>query len=110
MYLLNVYTIQRGHSMNIKRYVVLNFISINCFDLLSQTSKLATSSDLNVSCISNTMSRSRFNNILVNIHVQGNILILNNNKNKLFRLKPLINYYNEVFATSHHGTKDFSIN
>lgn len=43
------------------------------------------------------------------MHVQDNILILNNNKDKLFKLKPLINYYN-VFATSYDRTRELSIN
>jgi hypothetical protein len=69
----------------------------------------STSSDLNVFCLSNTMSHNRFNNILSNLHIQDNSLISNNNKDKLFKFKPLIDYCNEVFFTSYHGTRELSI-
>jgi len=69
----------------------------------------ATSDDLNVPCVSNTMSRNRFDNILSNLHVQDNSLIPTNNKDKLLKLRPLINYCNEIFSTSYHGTRELSI-
>ncbi|KAL4127516.1 hypothetical protein QTP88_011683 [Uroleucon formosanum] len=113
VYQTNLYSIQRGRPLNIKRFEILNFIGINFLmgynKLPSWKHYWATSDDLNVPCVSNTMSRNRFDNILSNLHVQDNLLIPKNNKDKLFKLRPLINYCNETFFTSYHGTRELSI-
>lgn len=113
LYQTNLYSIQRGRTLNLKRHEILNFLGINFLmgynKLPSWKHYWSTASDFNVSCVSNTMSRNRFDNILSNIHVQDNSLIPNNNKDRLFKLRPLINYCNEVFATSYHGTRELSI-
>jgi len=55
------------------------------------------------------MSRNRFDNILSNLHVQDNLLIPKNNKDKLFKFRTLINYCNEIFSKSYHGMRELSI-
>lgn len=113
VYQTNLYSIQRGRPLNVKRFEILNFIGINFLmgynKLPSWKHYWATSDDLNVPCVSNTMSRNRFDNILSNLHVQDNSLIPTNNKDKLLKLRPFINYCNEIFSTSYHGTRELSI-
>lgn len=113
VYQTNLYSVQRGYPLNIKRFEILNFIGIHFLmgynKLPSWKHYWATSDDLNVPRVSNTMSRNRFDNILSNLHVQNNLLIPKNNKDKLFKLRPLINYCNEIFSTSYHGTRELSI-
>lgn len=55
------------------------------------------------------MTRNRFDLILTNFHLNDNTLIPNNNKDKLFKLRPLINYLNEKFQLVYNGTNQLSI-
>lgn len=106
----NLYGTQRNKTLNVKRREMLNFIGINFFmgyhKLLSWKNYWSNASDLGVQLISNTMSRNRFDIILSNLHVQDNMLIHPNNKDKLFKLNPLIEYCNEKFSVIfwHEGT------
>lgn len=65
--------------------------------------------DYSVTYVSNSMTRLRFDKILSNLHVQNNELIPTNNKNKLFKIQPLINHLNNIFGIVYHGTKQLSI-
>jgi len=55
------------------------------------------------------MTRNRFDLILTNLHLNDNTIIPKDNKDKLFKLKPLINYFNEKFELIYHGTNQLSI-
>lgn len=50
---------------------------------------LSTVNDLNVPVISDVISRERFSEILSNIHVNDNTKIPVNNKDKLYKLRPI---------------------
>ncbi|CAI6355306.1 unnamed protein product [Macrosiphum euphorbiae] len=55
------------------------------------------------------MTRNRFDLILTNLHLNDNTLIPKDNKDKLYKLKPLIDYLNEKFQLVYHGTNQLSI-
>ncbi|XP_012560566.1 piggyBac transposable element-derived protein 3-like [Hydra vulgaris] len=55
------------------------------------------SQDLNVSLVSNSLSRSRFSQILGNIHSNDNNSIPSNNTDKLYKIRPFIDKLNENF-------------
>lgn len=55
------------------------------------------------------MSRDRFREILSNIHVNDNTNIPNNNKDKLYKLRPMIDTLNKIFFEAYHGTRQLSV-
>ena len=54
--------------------------------------------DLSVLFISNALPRNYFAQILSNIHVNDNAAIPNNNTDKLYKLRPMINQLNWNFV------------
>jgi len=62
-----------------------------------------------VPAISEVMTRDRFVEILSNIHVNNNENIPQNNKDKLFKLRPMINSLNQIFFESSSGTRELSV-
>lgn len=55
------------------------------------------------------MKRDRFIEILSNIHVNNNDNIPLNNKDKLFKLRPMIDSLNQIFLESSSGTRELSV-
>lgn len=55
------------------------------------------------------MTRYRFVEILSNIHVNNNENIPQNNKDKLFKLRLMINSLNQIFLESSSGTRELSV-
>nr|XP_023013341.1 piggyBac transposable element-derived protein 3-like [Leptinotarsa decemlineata] len=55
------------------------------------------------------MSRRRFDNILSNLHINDNAKIPVNNKDKLYKLKPMIDSLNETFNAFSKGTRHITI-
>lgn len=113
VYQTNLYGTQKSLNLNLKPYEVLNFMGINFLmgyhKLPSWKYYWCCAPDLSVPFVANTMTRNRFDLILTNLHLNDNTLIPNDNKDKLFKLKPLINYLNEKFQQVYHGTNQLSI-
>ena len=64
--------------------------------------------DLSVPFASIALPRYRFSQILINIHVNNNASILNNNIDKVHKLRPMMNQLNSNFVklVSHHVSID----
>jgi len=62
-----------------------------------------------VPAISEVMTRDRFVEILSNIHVNNNENITQNNKDKSFKLRPMIDSLNQIFLESSSGTRELSV-
>lgn len=67
------------------------------------------SDDLGVKIVQRSMARNRFDMILSCLHVNDNQTIPVNNKDKLYKLKPLIDTLNKNFKEYYHGTRQLSI-
>lgn len=65
--------------------------------------------DLSVPFVSNCMTRLRFDQILSNLHLYDNTYIPTSNKDKLIKLKPMINHLNYIFNEVYSGTKELSV-
>lgn len=113
VYQTNLYGTQKNLNLNIKPYEVLNFLGINFLmgyhKLPSWKHYWSCAPDLSVPFVAATMTRNRFDLILTNLHLNDNTLIPKDNNDKLFKLKPLINYLNEKFQQVYHGTNQLSI-
>lgn len=69
----------------------------------------STSPDLGVKLISNAMPRNTFEKILVNLHCNDNKSLPPNNKDKLFKLRPIIEKLNVSFKNNFFGTREISV-
>lgn len=110
----NLYATQNNRTLKLSENELLTFIGMNfCMGyhkLPSYKLYWSTSKDLNVPIISEAMSRDRFSEILSNIHVNDNLAIPVNNKDKLYKLRPMIESLNKRFAEAYHGTRELSVN
>ena len=66
-------------------------------ELPSWTDFWSCEPDLSVPFVSNALPRNRFAQILSNIHVNDNAAIPNNNTDKLYKLRLMINQLNSNF-------------
>ena len=77
---------------------LFSFLGINMImglhELPSLTGFWSCEADLSVPFVSNALPRNRFAQILSNIHVNDNAAISNNNTDKLYKLRPMINQLN----------------
>lgn len=64
---------------------------------------------LNVPAISKVMIIYRFVEILSNMHVNNNDNIPQNNKHKLFKLRPIIDILTQIFFEAYIGTSELSV-
>lgn len=65
----------------------------------------STSDDLGVKLVSNAMSQDMFGKILVHLHYNDNTLLPSNNKDKPFKLRPIIDKLNESFKHNYVGIR-----
>lgn len=113
VYESNLYAVQRNKILNVQKAELLAFIGINQFMgyhvLPSWRHYWSCSSDLGVSVVRDTMNRLRFDTILANLHVNDNAKIPSNNKDKLYKLRPMIKTLNSIFTSYYKGTRELSI-
>ena len=106
----NFYATQKNKNLNLRENELLSFFGINfCVGnhkLPSYKHYWKVAKDLNVPAISEVMTRDRFVEILSNIHVNNNENIPQNNKDKLFKLRPMINSLNQIFFEFSPGTHE----
>ena len=94
-----------------------SFLGINMVmgyhQLPSWTDFWSCDTDLPVPFAASALPRNRFAQILANIHVNNNASVPNNNTDKLFKLRPLINQLNSNFVklynVFHHVSVDESM-
>ena len=67
------------------------------------------SQDLNVPLVSNAMPRTRFSQILSNFHLNDNSSIPSDNKDKLYKLRPLITTFNDNFTKLYNVNEHISL-
>ncbi|XP_055911774.1 piggyBac transposable element-derived protein 3-like [Eupeodes corollae] len=113
VYQSNLYAVQKNKLLDLKKGELLAFIGINFLmgyhKLPSWRHFWSESQDLGVSLVGKAMSRNRFDAILSNLHVNDNSCIPKDNKDRLFKLRPLIEYLNEKFGTAYHGRRQLSV-
>lgn len=109
----NLYATQNNKNLKLTEKELYAFLGIHfCMGynkLPSYKLYWNTSEDLNVRSISKAMSRDRFREILSNIHVNNNANLPNNNKDKLYKLRPMIDALNKIFPEAYHGTRELSV-
>jgi len=113
VYQTNLYGTQNNKTLRIQREDMLIFIGINFFmgyhSVPSYKDYWSTSPDLGVKLISNAMPRNTFEKILVNLHCNDNKSLPPNNKDKLFKLRPIIDKLNVSFKNNFYGTREISV-
>ena len=118
LYQTNLYITQSMKATpNLTSQELFSFLGINMImgfhELPSWTDFWSCEPDLSVPFVSNALPRNRFAQILSNIHVNDNAAIPNNNTDKLYKLRPMINQLNSNFVklynVSHHVSVDESV-
>ncbi|XP_044740939.1 piggyBac transposable element-derived protein 3-like [Chrysoperla carnea] len=68
----------------------------------------STDKDYDVPFVRNIMTRTRFETILSNIHINDNTFITNSN-DKLYKVRPLIDILNEQFKHYYYGSRELAV-
>lgn len=110
----NLYAVQKGRNFQpITDRELLGFIGINFMMGYHQLPALhhywSCHPDLHVSPISETMPRTCFTDILSNLHLNNNMEMPDNNQDRVYKLRPLIDGMNERFAFLYNMKKQQSI-
>jgi len=92
---------------------MLAFIGINIImgynRLPSWKDYWSTYPDLGVKLIAESMPRTLFDKILVNLHCNDNTALPDNNKDKLYKIRHMIDQMNFVFKQHYFGTREVSV-
>lgn len=109
----NMYAVQKGKTLNLIEDDFLCFLGINFLMGYHQLPNLQsywnTNRDLNVSLVSESMSRNRFQEILSYLHVNDNSLLSKDNKDKIYKVRPSLEMLNNQFRFLYYGTRTFSL-
>ncbi|XP_050313331.1 piggyBac transposable element-derived protein 3-like [Anthonomus grandis grandis] len=109
----NLYAVQKGKSLNLTENEFLCFLGINFLmgyhQLLSLSCYWNTSRDLHVTLVSEAMSRNRFQEILSFLHVNNNSLLSKENKDKVYKVRPLFKILNNQFKFLYYGSRELSL-
>ncbi|KAJ8962050.1 hypothetical protein NQ314_005833 [Rhamnusium bicolor] len=65
--------------------------------------------DLGVPIVISTMTKNRFEHILSLLHLNNNATILQDNKDKIHKIRPFVKTLNEQFDSLFHGTRELSV-
>jgi hypothetical protein len=113
VYQSNLYAVQKGHTLKLKREELISFIGVNFLMGYHQLPSIkhfwSTQPDLGVSVVQQTMSRNRFQEILRYLHLNDNSKITPQCKDKCFKLRPLIDSLNATFCSVYRGTREWSV-
>ena len=110
----NLYITQKQRNVSpITREEFYGFVGINMLmsyhKLPSWTHYCNTDPDLNVPFVSTVMTRDRFGQILANLHVNDNAAIPDGNKDKLYKLRPLIDMMNKNYVKLYNVCQRLSV-
>lgn len=96
---------QKGIDLHLSTTELLGFLGINFLmgyhQLPSWRDYWSGSPDLGVPLVSRTMSKDRFSRVLLNLHLTDNSLLHNKCKDKLYKLRPLIDGLNRQFKLAY---------
>lgn len=113
VYQSNLFATQKHTTLNLKKGELYAFIGINFFmgfhKLPSWKNYWSLEPVFSVQIVRDTMSRNRFDDILSNLHVNDNSTIPLENKDRTWKLKPMIEKLNTTFGTVYHGTREVSV-
>lgn len=109
----NLYATQQEKTLNLQLEEFYAFIGINFLMGYNRQPSWkeywSTSNDLGVEMVRNAMSRKRFETILSFLHVNDNNNMPVNCKDKLFKLRPLINVINDRLPELYNVTREVSV-
>ena len=110
----NLYVQQKQRRVSpVTKPEMLGFLGINLImgyhKLPSWYHYWSTDQDLSVPLVASTMPRNRFQQILSNLHVNDNAMMPDDNKDKLYKLRPLISKLNENYVKLYNVSKTMSI-
>jgi len=109
----NLYSTQRGKTLNwrieeLKASIGINFV-MGYNRLPSWKYYWSTSNDLSVKIISDAMSWKRFDDILCFLHINNNNAKTTDNKDRLFKLRLLLDSINIRFMELYKVTREVSV-
>ena len=97
----NLKSVQNNKPAGITENEIKVFLGINIVmgyhNLPTKRSYWNTGRDLNVPIISQAMTRDRFQTILSNLHINDNTKMDRNKRDKIFKIRPLIEHLNKQF-------------
>lgn len=109
----NLKSVQKGKPASITENELKVFIGINIImgynKLPTIRSYWSVDEDLNVPCISRAMARDRFQAILSNLHLNDNTKMNPNQRDKLFKVRPLLEHLNRAFFKNRNESEHLSI-
>ena len=110
----NLYITQKQRNVSpITREEFYGFVGINMLmsyhKLPSWTHFWNTDPDFNVPFVSAVMRRNRFGQILSNLHVNDNAATPDGNKDKLYKLRPLIDMMNNNYVKLYNVSQKLSV-
>lgn len=113
VYQTNLYGTQNDKPINIQREEMLVFFGIHFLmgyhELPAWKNYWNNAPDLGVKFVSDAMPRLTFQKILQNLHCNDNACLSSNNKDKLFKLRPIIDKLNLSFKSHYFGTQQISV-
>lgn len=113
VYQSNLYATQKDKVLNLKKEELLAFIGMNFYmgynSRPAWTDHFSSAPDLNNPLICKTMSRDRFRAILTHLHCNDTSAMPPNCKDKLYKLRPVIDELNRKFQESYNGTRELSV-
>lgn len=114
IYQTNLYAVQHGRRFApMTERELYGFLGVNIImgyhKLPSWTHYWNQDHGLNVPYVGDVMSRDRFGQILSHLHVNDNTALPDNNKDKLFKIRPLITKLNSNFMKLYDVRKVVSI-
>lgn len=109
----NLYATQKDKTLNMTSAELMTFIGINFLmgyhQLPSISDYWSSDADLGVPLIQKAMARNRFQLILSLLHVNDNSLLTNENKDKLYKVRPFMENLNQAFSSLYYGTRQLSV-
>lgn len=114
LYQTTLYANQRERNFPpFKREEFYGFLGINMLmgyhELPSLSHYWKVDQDLSVPIVSSTMPRNRFAQILSNLHMADNTAVPNDNKDKLYKVRPLITAMNVNYVKLYNISQKLSI-
>lgn len=113
IYQSNHYATQKGKILNLKRVELLTFIGMIFFmgynTRPAWRDHYSSQPDLNNALVCKSMARDRFAIILSHLHCNDNSQMPRDCKDKLYKIRPMIDGLNKKFQEVYHGTRELSV-